>query len=54
MVKGVKHHMAKLNEQKVRTMRKSTKTHTFWSQRYGVSIATIAAARTGRTWTHVR
>ena len=51
---GTKQHLSKLNDQKVRAIRRSKLSCEKLAARYGVWGGTIHAARTGKTWKHVK
>lgn len=51
---GVNHPLARLNDDAVRLIRSSKKTHTALGAEYGVSKTTIANVRSGRVWRRVR
>ncbi len=51
--KGTEHHLAKLTEQDVKTIRTSNKPATHMAEKYGVSKWTIFDVRKRRTWAHI-
>jgi hypothetical protein len=51
---GSRHPMAKLDEEKVRAIRRSKSDLESLAIMFGVSIAAISLARSGKTWGHVR
>lgn len=52
--RGSKQHRARLTEDDVRMIRRSTVSHTALANRLGVSRPTISMVKSGRTWAHVR
>lgn len=54
LVKGEQSRWAKLTEEDVIAIRRSTETCRVLAQRYGVSAMVISKARTGKTWKHVQ
>lgn len=50
---GETHHMAKLTEADVRSIRISSGSNAELANRYGVCTATISNARSGRSWRHL-
>jgi hypothetical protein len=51
--RGTKHGMAKLNNHKIREIRKSDLTNTELAKRYKVDRSAIYHVRNGSTWKHV-
>lgn len=52
--RGIANGRAKLDEASVKYIRKSSLGSAFLARCYGVDIKTLIAARTGRTWAHVK
>lgn len=51
--RGTSHHNAKITEDDVREIRKSTETLDALSRRYGLSQSSLSSIRRGKTWRHV-
>jgi hypothetical protein len=51
---GVRHPLAKLDDDKVRAIRKSKSDLETLARRYKVSTGAISMARSGKTWGHVK
>lgn len=51
---GSRHPLAKLNESKVREIRRSKSDDQTLADRYGVTPGAISLARSGKTWSHVQ
>ncbi len=53
-VRGVKHHRAKLDDDKVRWIRTRPMSDLKMADQLGVSVPTVNYARIGKTWSHVK
>lgn len=51
---GERSGMAKLTAEAVREIRRSADTSTALAARFGVTVAAVCYARTGKTWAHIR
>jgi hypothetical protein len=51
---GIKHPLAKLNDDSIREIRKSNLSNDELGEKYGVTRGTIWAAKNGKTWLHVK